>query len=157
MTDRPDTLSRRMLMRGAMGAVAIAGAAPALAQRDRKVAMSDDPKAMVATLTDGIFINSNENPLGPAPAALQALSGLDPLAGRYGMAFASKLESLFARQNGLSPDQVQVHPGSFMPLRSVALSYSSKSRPIAYFEPTFDQGFLGKGNQPVTRLSLIHI
>ena len=71
MTDRPDTLSRRMLMRGAMGAAAIAGAAHALAQRDRKVAMSDDPKAMVATLTDGIFINSNENPLGPAPAALR--------------------------------------------------------------------------------------
>ena len=50
MTDRPDTLSRRMLMRGAMGAAAIAGAAPALAQRDRKVAMRDDPKAMVAWL-----------------------------------------------------------------------------------------------------------
>lgn len=150
MTDTA-ALSRRMLMRGAIGAATLASAAPALAQRGRKVDLPDDPKGMVATLTDGVFINSNENPLGPCPAALEALSGLDPLAGRYGMAFAGKLEQLFARQNGLAPDQVQVHPGSFMPLRSVALTYSSKDRPIAYFEPTFDQGFLGKGNQAVTR------
>ncbi|WP_088183373.1 aminotransferase class I/II-fold pyridoxal phosphate-dependent enzyme [Sphingobium sp. Z007] len=151
MTDAA-ALSRRMLMHGAIGVAAVAStAAPALAQRGRKVDLPDDPKAMVASLTDGILINSNENPLGPCPAALDALSGLDPLAGRYGMAFAGKLETLFARQNGLSPDQVQVHPGSFMPLRSVALTYSSKDRPIAYCEPTFDQGFLGKGNQAVTR------
>lgn len=149
MTDA--RLSRRMMMRGALAAAGAGAAAPALAQRGRKVTMPDDPKAMVATLTDGIFINSNENPLGPCPAALAALSGLDPLAGRYGMAFAAQLERLFARQNGLSPDQVQVHPGSFMPLRSVALTYSSKDRPIVYFEPTFDSGFMGKGNQAVTR------
>jgi histidinol-phosphate aminotransferase len=67
------------------------------------------------------------------------------------MAFTGKLESLFARQNGLMPDQVQVHAGSFMPLRSVALTYSTPDRPIAYFEPTFDQGFLGLNDQSITR------
>ena len=151
MTGSSDSLSRRMLMRGAMGATAIATATPALAQRGRKVDLPDDPAAMVASLTDGIFLNSNEHPIGPGAAALGALAELPPLSGRYGMAFAAKLESLFARQNGLSPEQVQVHPGSFMPLRSVALTYSSTDRPIAYFEPTFDQGFLGLGNQSVTR------
>lgn len=143
-------LSRRTLMRGAFTAAALAST-PAVAQRGRKVALPDDPKGMVATLTDGIFINSNEHPLGPAPVALDALAGLDTLAGRYGMAFASKLEATFARQNGLTPDQVQVHPGSFMPLRSVAFAYSSAERPIAYFEPTFDSGFLGRDNRAVTR------
>jgi histidinol-phosphate aminotransferase len=136
-----------------LGAAAAAGATatPALAQRGRKVVLPDDPKGMVATLTDGVFINSNENPLGPCPAAVQALTGLETLSGRYGMAFAGKLESLFARQNGLLPEQVQVHPGSYMPLRSVALTYSSVGRPVAYFEPTFDSGFMGKGNQAVTK------
>jgi histidinol-phosphate aminotransferase len=149
---QPDTsFSRRMLMRGALTAAAAVGAVPAIAQRGRKVALPDDPKGMVATLTDGVFINSNEHPLGPAPVALEALSGLDKLAGRYGMAFAGKLETTFARLNGLTPDQVQVHPGSYMPLRSVALAYSTPDRPIAYFEPTFDSGFMGRDNKAVTR------
>ena len=151
MSRLPDAFSRRMLMRGAVGATSIAAAAPALAQRGRKVALPDDPAGMVATLSDGMFLNSNEHPVGPCPAALAALAKLPPLSGRYGMAFAGKLESLFARQNGLMPDQVQVHPGSFMPLRSVALTYSTPDRPIAYFEPTFDQGFLGMDNQSITR------
>jgi histidinol-phosphate aminotransferase len=151
MTASSDPFSRRMLMRGALAAAGAVSAAPALAQRGRAVALPDDPAGMVATLTDAIYINSNEHPVGPCPAALEALAKLPALSGRYGMAFAGKLESLFARQNGLSADQVQVHPGSFMPLRSVALTYSSPERPIAYFEPTFDQGFLGLGNQSVTR------
>ena len=148
MTDA--SLSRRMLMRGAIAAAGAASAAPALAQRGRKVALPDDPAAMVATLTDAVYINSNENPLGPCSAALEALSGLDRLSGRYGMAFAAQLERLLARQNGLKPEEVQVHPGSFMTLRSVALTYSSQARPIAFFEPTFDSGFVGKGNKVVT-------
>ncbi len=145
------SLSRRMMMRGAVAAAGAMSAAPAIAQRGRAVARPDDPAGMIATLTDGVYINSNEHPVGPSPAALAALAGLPPLSGRYGMAFAGKLESLFARQNGLAADQVQIHPGSFMPLRSVALTYSSQDRPIAYFEPTFDQGFLGLGNESVTR------
>ncbi|MFZ2996122.1 aminotransferase class I/II-fold pyridoxal phosphate-dependent enzyme [Sphingobium sp.] len=151
MTGSTETVSRRALMRGAMAATSLAAVTPALAQRDRKVELPDDPSAMVASLTDGVYINSNEHPVGPCPAALAALATLPPLSGRYGMVFGAKLESLFARQNGLSPTQVQVHPGSFMPLRSVALTYSSPQRPIAYFEPTFDQGFLGLGNASITR------
>ncbi|WP_420144608.1 aminotransferase class I/II-fold pyridoxal phosphate-dependent enzyme [Sphingobium sp.] len=148
-------LSRRMLINATLVAAGAASAtlapSPAVAQRGRKVALPDDPAAMVATLTDAVYINSNEHPDGPAAAAIAALAKLPSLSGRYGMAFAAKLESLFARQNGLAPDQVQVHPGSFMPLRSVALTYSSPDRPIAYFEPTFDQGFLGLGNESITR------
>jgi histidinol-phosphate aminotransferase len=148
MTDA--SLSRRMLMRGAIAAAGAASATPTLAQRGRKVTLPDDPAAMVSTLTDAVYINSNENPLGPCPAALEAIDGLDRLSGRYGMAFAAQLERLFARQNDLKPEEVQIHPGSFMTLRSVALTYSSPTRPIAFFEPTFDSGFVGKGNKVVT-------
>ncbi len=146
-----ESLSRRTMMRGAIAIAGAAGAVSVAAQRGRKVALPDDPAGMAASLTDAVYINSNEHPVGPCPTALEALAKLPPLSGRYGMAFAGKLENLFARQNGLLPEQVQVHPGSFMPLRSVALTYSSPDRPIAYFEPTFDQGFLGAGTQSVTR------
>ena len=82
MTGSSDSLSRRMLMRGAMGATAFATATPALAQRGRKVDLPDDPAAMVASLTDGIFLKSNEHPIGPGAAALGALAKLPPLSGR---------------------------------------------------------------------------
>lgn len=145
--------SRRWLLRGAVGAAAAIPAMPALAQRavmSRKV-IPEDPAGMVASLTDAVYINSNENPLGPCRAAVAALETLPGLSGRYGMAFAGNLEKLFARQNGLSPEMVTVHPGSFMPLRSVVMAYASESRPLVYAEPTFDSGFVGKDNRPIVR------
>ncbi|MDX3901630.1 MAG: aminotransferase class I/II-fold pyridoxal phosphate-dependent enzyme [Sphingobium sp.] len=148
-------LSRRQMVRAGIGAAAalpvMAGGAPALAQRGRAVVLPEDARGMVATLTDAVYINSNESPLGPGAAALSALAGLERLSGRYGMAFAGNVEKLFARQNGLTPEMVTVHPGSFMPLRSVAFAFSSSARPIAYFEPTFDSGFIGRGGKCVTR------
>jgi len=147
--------SRRAWMRGAVGGAALlptlSHVAPALAQRGGGKILPDDPAGMVASLTDGVYINSNESPLGPGAAALSALAGLGSLSGRYGMAFAPNLEKLFAKQNGLKPENVTVHPGSYVPLRSVALAFSSKERPIAYAEPTFDSGFMGNGNECITR------
>jgi histidinol-phosphate aminotransferase len=40
-----------------------------------------DPAGMIASLTDGVFINANENPLGPGESALRALAGLESWAG----------------------------------------------------------------------------
>lgn len=155
-TDTPTerALSRRAIMRGTGAAFALpllTQAAPVLAQRSAALPVPEDPAGMVASLTDGVYINSNENPLGPCPAALRALSGLERLGGRYGMAFADRLASLFARQNGLAPENVVVHPGSYAPLCAAGLAFSSKERPIAYAEPTFDSGFMGANGKPVTR------
>ncbi len=150
-------LSRRTMLRGTLGAAvalpAAASLSPALAQRAimERRPLPEDPAGMVSTLTDAVYINSNESPLGPCRAALTALEALPKLSGRYGMAFAGNLERLFAKQNGLKPENVTVHPGSFMPLRSVALAFSSVERPIVYAEPTFDSGFMGKGDKCITR------
>ncbi|MCW1428245.1 aminotransferase class I/II-fold pyridoxal phosphate-dependent enzyme [Novosphingobium sp. JCM 18896] len=148
------SLSRRAIMRGTGAAVALpllAQAAPLLAQRSAARPVPEDPAAMIASLTDGVYINSNESPLGPCPAARQALAGIERLGGRYGMAFANRLADVFARQNGLAHENVVVHPGSYAPLCAAGLAFSSKARPIAYFEPTFDSGFMGAGGKPVTR------
>ncbi len=154
-------LSRRQLVRMAVSTAAAlpvaAHVAPALAQRGGGKVLPEDPAGMVASLTDGVFIGSNESPLGPCAAAQSALREIEKLSGRYGMAFAGNLEKLFAKQNGLLPEQVTVHPGSYMPLRSVALAYSSKERPIAYAEPTFDSGFMGRDGQCVTRAVTIQL
>jgi histidinol-phosphate aminotransferase len=109
----------------------------------------DSPGAMIGSLTDAIYINANENPLGPCPAAVRALAALPTLSGRYGMSFGGKVEKLFAAQNGLKADQVSAHPGSYVPLRAACLAFSSAERPIAYAEPTFDSGFFSNG-KPLT-------
>lgn len=142
-------LSRRSVM---SGAAAAAAALPALARSGSALAATpaDSPATMSASLTDAIYINANENPYGPCPAAAKALAGLTTLSGRYGMSFADKLGALFAAQNGLKPENVSLHPGSYVPLRAAALAGSSTERPIAYAEPTFDSGFRGADGKPLT-------
>ena len=55
MTGSSDSLSRRMLMRVAMGATALATATPVLAQRGRKVFLPDDPAAVARAAVDPAF------------------------------------------------------------------------------------------------------
>jgi len=142
-------LSRRLMMQGAATAASIL---PALGRSTAALAAAptDSPASMTASLTDATYINANENPYGPCPAAAKALTGLTTLSGRYGMSFGDKLAKLFAAQNGLTPEQVSFHPGSYVPLRAAALAWSSAERPIAYAEPTFDSGFRGADGKPLT-------
>jgi histidinol-phosphate aminotransferase len=107
---------------------------------------------MLASLTDGVFINANESPLGPCAAAQAALQRTASLAGRYGMSFEGDLEKLFAAQNGLKAENVKAHPGSFVPLRTAALAFASETRPMAYCTPTFDSGFFGAGGKPIVKV-----
>ena len=140
--------SRRTVLQGA--GLAAAGAPLLGAAAATAAPLADGPEAMLGSLTDAVYINANENPYGPCPAALQALTRTNVLSGRYGMPLGPQVGALFARQNGLSPEMVAVHPGSFVPLRAACLAYSSAERPVAYFEPTFDSGFRGIGGKPLT-------
>lgn len=150
------TVSRRGIVQSLLGALA---AAPALVQaaappRGRGDPVTGAPRSadeLLASLGDGVFINANESPLGPCPAARAQLARIPSIAGRYGMSFAADLEALFASQNGLKPENVTAHPGSYVPLRHAALTYASDSRPLAYCTPTFDSGFFGADNLPIVR------
>ncbi len=155
MPDHLQTMSRRGVVGTLLGSLA---AAPVLAQaaplRGRGDPVAGAPRGageLLASLGDGIFINANESPLGPCPAARAELARIPPIAGRYGMSFAADLEALFAAQNGLKPENVTAHPGSYVPLRHAALTYASDTRPLAYCTPTFDSGFFGADNQPIVK------
>ncbi|MDE2620038.1 MAG: aminotransferase class I/II-fold pyridoxal phosphate-dependent enzyme [Sphingomonadales bacterium] len=147
----PTGLRRRDVIEGA----ALAGATAPLAGLFQAAAAGAatpgaGPAGMIASLTDAVYINANENPLGPCPDALAVLKQVPALSGRYGMALSGQLAALFARQNGLSADCVAVYPGSFVPLRAAGLAFSSAERPVAYHEPTFDNGFIGSDGKPLT-------
>ena len=156
----PAAISRRSAMwtavRSAIGAMAAAPLMQGLAEaQSRGELVAGPPRTadtMLASLTDGVFINANESPLGPCTAAKAALDRVPGLAGRYGMSFVGDFEKLYAAQNGLQPEHVKAHPGSFVPLRTAALAFASDTRPMAYCTPTFDSGFFGAGGQPIVKV-----
>src|SRR5579862_9139875 len=51
--------------------------------------------------TDGVFIDSNENPLGPSQPAREAISAIIPQGGRYSDNLTHDLLQTFAHMEGL--------------------------------------------------------
>src|ERR1700689_3658502 len=93
-----DFLSRGFSRRnfGRIATMITAGAAlpffdePALAQLSR-----------VDAPPDSVMINSNENPLGPSPAAREAAKAMVDQGGRYLFSETTKVRSLLAQQENL--------------------------------------------------------
>jgi histidinol-phosphate aminotransferase len=91
--------------------------------------------------TDAIRLSSNENPLGPSPAALQAIEGAFAYAGRYPMnakPSMGEFRGVVAKQHGLKPENVALGAGSGEILHSAVRAYVSKSRGLVAGLPTFE-------------------
>ncbi len=165
MSSSEQGVSRRAALWGALRSVIGSVVAAPLLQgtasaQGRGAQVAGPPRTadtMLGSLTDGVFINANENPLGPCTAAKAALERVPGLAGRYGMSFESDFEKLYASQNGLKPENVKAHPGSFVPLRTAALAFCSDTRPMAYCTPTFDSGFYGANRQPIVKVVKVSV
>jgi histidinol-phosphate aminotransferase len=120
---------------------------PALAQLSR-----------VDAPPDSVFINSNENPLGPCKEALEAAHRMVIEGGRYRFGEADKVVRLLAEQEGLKRDYVRVHPGSSGPLHQAVLAFTSPTRPFVTGDPGYEAGgraarFIGAPviNVPLTK------
>jgi histidinol-phosphate aminotransferase len=74
---------------------------------------------------DSVFINANENPLGPCVEAREAAHGMIQYGGRYRYSEADKVRDLLAQQAGVKPDYVRIYPGSSGPLHQAPLAFTS--------------------------------
>jgi histidinol-phosphate aminotransferase len=153
---RRDILKRGFSRRsfGRIAAMMGAGAAampffnePALAQLSRV----DAPE-------DSVFINSNENPLGPCKEALEAAHKMVIQGGRYRFKEADRVTKLLEQQENLKPGYVRVHPGSSGPLHQAVLAFTSPSKPFVTADPGYEAGvraanFIGSQviNVPLTK------
>ena len=132
-----DFLSRGFSRRnfGRIATMLTAGAAlpfynePALAQLSR-----------VEAPPDSVFINSNENPLGPSPAAREAAKAMVDRGGRYLFSETTKVRSLLAQQEGLPEASVKIYPGSSNPLTWAVLAFCSPTRPYVVADPGYEAG-----------------
>jgi histidinol-phosphate aminotransferase len=88
----------------------------------------------------GVFIDSNENPLGPCQAARDAISAIIPQGGRYSDSLTEDLVHTFAQLEGLNPDWVRIFPGSTPPLHFGVIAFTSPQKSYVTADPGYEAG-----------------
>jgi histidinol-phosphate aminotransferase len=121
---------------GKIAAMITAGASlpfynePALAQLSR-----------VDAPPDSVFINSNENPLGPCDEARTAVQNIIGQGGRYLFGETDKVAKIMAKQEGLKDTSyIKIYPGSSGPLHQAVLAFTSPTKPLVMCDPGYEAG-----------------
>jgi histidinol-phosphate aminotransferase len=95
-----------------------------------------DPKP----IPGAVRLNSNENPYGPSPLALKAMTDAFSLAWRYPDEHADALVEQLAKVNGVNRDQIVLGDGSGEILKMCAAAFtgpmSSDNRAVPLSKPT---------------------
>lgn len=85
-----------------------------------------------------IDLSSNENPYGPSPAALEAMTRAQAVASRYPDAAEQEATEAIARLHGVSPDRIVLGCGSSEVLRLCDAAFLGAGRTVVAAEPTFE-------------------
>ena len=121
-----------------------AGAAYAVAQHGSSLHSSSRAAESVlhsTGVTGVVRLNSNENPYGPSPRALKAMTDAFGLAWRYPDEHAELLVETLARINGVNRDQILLGDGSGEILKLCAAAFtgpmsSASHAPVPLARPT---------------------
>lgn len=124
-------LSRRKFSGLAAKSLALGVALPALAAE----AEASLPLGVPA---DAIQINANENPYGPSPRALAAITRSEQVASRYPSGVAERLTDAIARFHSVRREQVAVGCGSTEILRAADAAFLGPEKNVVVAEPTFE-------------------
>src|SRR6516165_391270 len=129
------SISRRKFAQllGAGAAVAVVRPSLSLAKR---------PQSLATLLPPGngtVRLSANENPYGPSPKALQAMTDSFGLACRYPDEHNNVLIDKLARLNGVNHDQILLGDGSSEILKLCAETFTGKERGnLVVADPTFE-------------------
>jgi histidinol-phosphate aminotransferase len=128
------SLGRRSFLWGA----ALAAAAPIVTEAT--MAQAKLKSQMLGVLpADAVIINANENPLGPSKLALEAITKIAPMGGRYDrLGIQAKFTEVYAEQHGLKPENIYVYAGSSEPLHYTVLAYTSPSKGLVIADPSYE-------------------
>ncbi len=108
---------------------------------------------------DEIRISSNENPLGPGKAALDAILGKFPEAGRYPFNSTpsdNDLAAAIAAKFKVKPENIVVGAGSQEILKSAMRAFVTPTRALVTALPTFENctGYAKRYNLPITEVKV---
>jgi histidinol-phosphate aminotransferase len=141
------SLSRRAFVRSLGGAPAVAfPGAPQLAARGREAFFAErwpggSESEFAPPSSSDIQINSNENPLGPGPAALKAIESSFANAGRYPMnakPALADLRALLATSFKVKPENVALGAGSGELLIAAVRAFTSPTKALVTAAPSFE-------------------
>jgi len=124
-------LTRRGFVARAGAAMAAARMLPEMAYAQRALVSGDLPKDMV-------WLNANENPLGPPQPSLAAMAEALPVSGRYHYQEVRELYAAIARSEDLQPDNVLVGAGSSEMLHAAVEAFTAPGRPMVVMHPTYE-------------------
>src|SRR3984893_6058135 len=122
----------------------VLGAGAAYAALRPPLSMSAPTLHLVSSTSDAaavVRLSSNENPYGPSPMALKAMTDAFSLAWRYPDEHADLLIETLAKINGVNRDQILLGDGSGEILKVCAGAFtgpmsSHNSRPVPLARPT---------------------
>ena len=90
-------------------------------------------------LTGIVRLSSNENPYGPSPQGLKAMTNVFHLACRYPNENAAALSEKLAKLNNVTPDQILLGDGSGEVLKLCAETFTGAQRgKLVVADPTFE-------------------
>jgi histidinol-phosphate aminotransferase len=103
-----------------------------------------------------VRLSSNENPYGPAPAALKAMTDGFSLAWRYPDEYADMLAEELARLNNVPVNEVLLGDGSGEILKLCAAAFTSSDKKLVIANPTFEAiaRHAGVANAEVVKIDL---
>jgi len=85
-----------------------------------------------------VRIDSNENPYGPSPKALEAMSRSQRISARYPDALEDEVTAALAALHHVEPDEVILGCGSGEVLRMADMAFLSPGKNVVAAEPTFE-------------------
>src|SRR5438445_11510236 len=101
-------------------------------------ALAQDIKAIANVPPDAVRLNANENPMGPCPAAIEAISRVVPQGGRYMFDQTHEFAEAMAAVEALPVTHVLPSAGSSDPLHRVVLAFTSPRRPLVIADPGYE-------------------
>jgi histidinol-phosphate aminotransferase len=87
---------------------------------------------------EGVWINANENPLGPCKEAKEACQRMIQYGGRYRYSEGDKVQQLLAEQEGVKTSYVKIHNGSSPPLHQAVLGLCSPTKSFVTANPGYE-------------------
>jgi histidinol-phosphate aminotransferase len=133
MDQRKNIMANQTLSRRSFSKFLTAGAAYAALQPQ------SEARAWSRSASPGVVrLSSNENPYGPSPAALKAMTDGFSLAWRYPDEFADMLAEELARLHDVPVNHVLLGDGSGEILKLCAAAFTSRDKKLVIANPTFE-------------------
>lgn len=114
------------------------------------------PARSLPPVANVVRLSSNENPYGPSPAALKAMTDGFSLAWRYPDEYADLLADELARMHGVPVEQILLGDGSGEILKLCAATFTGRESRIVIANPTFEAiaRHAGVANAEVVKVDL---